>query len=214
MFRASCERSESDSVAPRRCGVATVTTPINTVTGTKRYSLAQLYSLKNGNGYPEGSVCEKLKALNLFHARSRKKTRPAINNIETIISTKRRNRQPPLTRPPNVKEVPRVWFDLPTLLLSNVTSLANKIDELTVTTKSSGPDIVAVTEEWQITPEISTITGYTLFHHLRKNKRGGGVALFCRENLSPSQLHFNFPQGIEVRGSESLQETRRARHPP
>ena len=95
-------------------------------------------------------------------------------------------------------EVPRVWYSLPSLLLSNVTSLTNKMDELIVTVSSTGADIVAVTEAWQIVPEVCMMEEYELFHHLRSERRGGGVALFCRSTLSPSHLPVNVPAGVEA----------------
>ena len=82
-------------------------------------------------------------------------------------------------------EVPCIWYRLPSFLLSNVTTLANKVDELTVTVCVASACIVAITEVWQIVPKVSGIENYQLFHHLRTGWRGGGVVLFCRSALCP-----------------------------
>lgn len=95
-------------------------------------------------------------------------------------------------------EVPRVWYSLPSFLLSNVTSLTNKMDELIVSVRSNCADIVAITEAWQIVPEVCMMQDFQLFHHLRTGRRGGGVALFCRSDLSPSHLHVDVPAGVEA----------------
>lgn len=70
-----------------------------------------------------------------------------------------------------------MWYSLPSFLLSNVTSLANKVDELTVTVREESADIVAITEAWQIVPELCNIENYQLFFHVRTGRRGGGAAL-------------------------------------
>ncbi len=70
-------------------------------------------------------------------------------------------------------EVPRTWYSLPSLLLFNATSLANKMDEVIVTVRSTCADTVAVTEAWQIVPEVCTMQDYQLYHHLRSGRRGG-----------------------------------------
>ena len=162
------------------------------------YPRRLLYNLKTGCGYPPSDVCAKLKLLKLFHVRSRKKCRNPPRSIETIITTRRRVPECPIVRPYQHHEVPRLWYSLPTLLLSNVTSLPNKLEELTITARTVSAGVLAVTEAWQIIPETSTISDYILFHRLRSNKRGGGVALYCHKELSPYQLDVRVPEEVEV----------------
>ena len=50
-----------------------------------------------------------------------------------------------------------MWYDLPSLFLSNVTSLNNKFDEFVTTVKSVSADVVAVTKAWQVVTEMCTI---------------------------------------------------------
>ena len=84
-------------------------------------------------------------------------------------------------------EVPHVWYSLPSLL-SNVTSLRNKGDELTVTVRAASADIVGITEAWQIVPEVCSIENYQLFHHLRTVHRG--EELLCSATVL-SVLHYS-----------------------
>ncbi|XP_063880642.1 uncharacterized protein LOC135111371 isoform X2 [Scylla paramamosain] len=84
-------------------------------------------------------------------------------------------------------EVPRVWYSLPSLLF-NATSLANKMDKLIVMVRSTCVDIVAVTEAWQIVPEVCTMQDYQLYHHLRSGQKWGGSGHFlplCPQPLTP-----------------------------
>ena len=164
---------------------------------TVTYSRAALYTLRKGCGYPDSDVIVKLKEQKLFHARSRKKCRKNPKIIETVITTRRR-RKCPIASSSYIQEIPRLWYSLPTLLLSNVTSLSNKIEELTVTARTVNAGVLAITEAWQIIPETSTISDYILFHRLRTNKRGGGVALYCHKELCPHQLDVRVPDEVEV----------------
>lgn len=161
------------------------------------YTRGALLRLRKGNGYPDGSVIVKLKALNLFHARSHKKRRPASKDMET---KKKLKEKPPSIPPHHAEETPPLDHDLPTLLLTHVASLSGKMEELALTTRSVGADVVAVTvsEACQATPEIPSISDYILFHHPRTNERGGGVALFCRPKLCPAQLQVHAAEGTET----------------
>lgn len=87
---------------------------------------------------------------------------------------------------------------MPSVLLSNVTSLNNKLDEVKTTVKSVNPDIVAISEAWQVIPETCEIENYQLFHYLRTDRRGGGLVLFARESLSPCSLGVETPREIEA----------------
>ena len=111
-------------------------------------------------------------------------------------------------------EVPRLWYSLPSLLMSNVTSLANKMDELIASVRTHCPDIVAITETWQIVPEVCNIQDYQLFHHLRTERRGGGVALYCRSDLPPSHLNIVPPPEWRHYGCGSRPPVTPAPQPP
>lgn len=52
-------------------------------------------------------------------------------------------------------KMPRVWYSFPSLLLSNVTSLINKMEDLIVSVRSTCADNATITEAWQIVSEVS-----------------------------------------------------------
>ncbi|XP_076039158.1 uncharacterized protein LOC143024257 [Oratosquilla oratoria] len=145
------------------------------------------------------SVIQRLKDMKLFRSRGRRggrKITRIVPVITTTTSAKNRKKVKPRSRIHS--EVPRVWYSLPSLLLSNVTSLTNKMEEVIETVRSTGCDMMAITEAWQIVPEMCNIENFVLFHHLRVNRVGGGVALFCRADLNPSHLRVDIPEGVEV----------------
>ncbi len=121
-----------------------------------------------------------------------------MNKKIPVISLKRKAPIPRPVKPYKHFEIPRLWYNLPSLLLSNVTSLNNKLDEVTTTIKSVNPDIVTITEAWQVTPEVCEVENYQLFHHLRTDRRGGGLVLLAKNNLSPTYLNVQVPREIEV----------------
>ena len=67
-----------------------------------------------------------------------------------------------------------------------------------MTVRAASEDIVAITEVWQIVPEVCSIDNYQLFPHLRTGSRGVGAALFCRSALCPSLLSVDVPDGVEA----------------
>lgn len=102
------------------------------------------------------------------------------------ITTTRRRTIPQQVKEYKHYEVLRQWYELPTVLLSNVTSLTNKLEEVITASKSTSADIVEMTEAWQIIPENCGITGYPLFHRLRTEKRSGDLVFYCRSHLQPT----------------------------
>lgn len=46
----------------------------------------------------------------------------------------------------NLSEVSRKWYNHPSLLLSNATSLSNKMEEVTETVRTKGCDVMAITD--------------------------------------------------------------------
>ncbi|MPC89889.1 hypothetical protein E2C01_084852 [Portunus trituberculatus] len=69
--------------------------------------------------------------------------------------------------------------------------------------RSTCADIGAITEAWQIIPEVCMVQDFQLFHHLRSERRGGGVAVYCRSILSLSHLSVDVPPpAVEALGRE------------
>ena len=164
-----------------------------------RYRTSELYKLRRGCGYPPKETIEIMKKHKLFRNRSQRGGRKITRTVPAIAITSDKNKKTVISepRPRILCEVPRVWYNLPSLLLSNVTSLTNKMEEVTELVRSTGCDVMAITEAWQIIPELCKIDNFVFFHHLRVNRRGGGVALFCRDDLSPSHLSVEIPEGVE-----------------
>ena len=131
-----------------------------------QYSRGSLHQLRPGCGLPPSQVLARLKEAGVLHYRGRRAGRNNQRNIPTV-KVKRRGKSPVHTKEYKVIEVPRQWYDLPSFMLSNVTSLCNKVDELSVTVKSLNVSVAAITETWQIVPEVSDIEGYTLHYYLR-----------------------------------------------
>lgn len=87
-------------------------------------------------------MIELLKHLKLFSSRGGKnKVHPIPVHTATM-----RNQKVKVAREYNYIEVLRVWYSLPSFLLSNFTSLPNRVDELTVTVCAVSADTVVITK--------------------------------------------------------------------
>ena len=90
---------------------------------------------------------------------------------------------------------------MPSLLLCNPRSLNNRIDELSAVLDNNTVDVAAITETWftgDQQADLNSICGYNLFSKPRPDRRGGGVALYVRENMNTKLLDVNVPEDIEV----------------
>ena len=71
--------------------------------------------------------------------------------------------------------------------MSNLHSMKNKEDEITVLLENECPDMVALTETWlhsDILDGEFTFDGYQMFRQNRYSKESGGVLLLCRPYLN------------------------------
>lgn len=77
---------------------------------------------------------------------------------------------------------------LPNLLITNVQSIASKVDDFECVLKLNNIDIACVTETWlnkDISSELIDIPDYAVYRHDRSDGRqGGGVACYVRHNVS------------------------------
>jgi exonuclease III len=81
---------------------------------------------------------------------------------------------------------PNKLYFVPSCLLSNVMSLAPKIDEIALTITQQDIDIVFITETWlrqSIPNDPINIKGYQLFRRDRTNRLHGGVCLYVKTVL-------------------------------
>ena len=75
---------------------------------------------------------------------------------------------------------------LPSFGLINTRSLLPKVDELAVLMDNSGMDIVAITESWlhkDIDGNLLSISDYNIHRNDRTFSRGGGVCVYCSQNI-------------------------------
>ena len=84
--------------------------------------------------------------------------------------------------------VPTSQWNVPRLMLSNPTSITNKIDELRTVVRQESSDIVAICESWLHPDMSSDVFGLPGFHppirHDRAGRRGGGVMCYLRNSMS------------------------------
>ena len=92
-------------------------------------------------------------------------------------------------------------YDLPSVLLLNARSLQNKFDDMSVVADINNADLIAITETWfnENTPlQLFSLSNYNLFFKSRKDRVGGGVALYGKQRLNCKQLPVQVPDGLEV----------------
>ena len=68
----------------------------------------------------------------------------------------------------------------------NSQSICNKMDEFRITFKDSKATIIIVSETWcnsKVSDSFLKLPGYKLIRHDRKGKRGGGLAIYIKENI-------------------------------
>ena len=92
-------------------------------------------------------------------------------------------------------------------LYLNIRSIRSNFSELKSIIYSENFDIVALTETFINTDRIDlpteyNIPGYKFFHKDRKNSRGGGVGLYIKEMLHPTEIEIIQDHNIEVLNTE------------
>lgn len=93
----------------------------------------------------------------------------------------------------DAKNIPRkpAILSLPTVFMTNAQSLVNKFEDISAVFELNCVDIAVITESW-FTSNIPThqldIDNYTLFSKSREQKRGGGVAVYVRNELPSSNI--------------------------
>ena len=133
------------------------------------------------------------------------------NTIPTIINQV--ERRPPLSQPreSNAKNLIKIRTvptrkhnipQLPTVFLCNPRSANNKFDELCTVILENDADICGITETWykhDLPAQLVSIPGYALVTKSRVNRIGGGVALYAKHDIYPSQpSNVSVPDDLEV----------------
>ncbi len=80
------------------------------------------------------------------------------------------------------------------VVLINARSIRKKFRELQALVKVKSWDIIGITETWIHSQDRDfigefNIKGYCLFNKDRINKEGGGVLLYIRETLKPTEIN-------------------------
>ena len=81
-------------------------------------------------------------------------------------------------------------YQFPNILCANVRSIANKMDEILTEITDSDVQIAILTEMWlseDIPSDPFSIDGYVLIRNDRFKKRGGGVCIYVKEDISFKQ---------------------------
>lgn len=80
---------------------------------------------------------------------------------------------------------------MPSLLLSNVNRLYNKMDEISIIVTDLMPDIIVFTETWldgTIPDSVVSLSSYSVFRKDRKTGLGGGVIIYARDEMQVVKL--------------------------
>ncbi len=108
----------------------------------------------------------------------------------------------PTPTPPSVENC--TGYSLPGFFLTNTRSLMNKFEELEILlnqTDISPVDVAVITETWQpdeVPNDFLEFDGFNLFSTTRSSQRGGGVAVYLRDNIPVSVLsEVNVPTELE-----------------
>ncbi|CAB4033726.1 Hypothetical predicted protein [Paramuricea clavata] len=85
-------------------------------------------------------------------------------------------------------------FPLPTLLVANVRSIINKIDELELVAQINQVEVICITESWLNTSVVDSMISLSNFIQFRNDRTyscGGGVSIYIKEEIYCRRLeHF------------------------
>jgi len=91
---------------------------------------------------------------------------------------------------------------VPRMFLCNPRSLVNKVDEFQVTLTHHTVDIGVVSETWMSDSLPSSaigLDGFNLYSRHRTNRRGGGVAVYVKDQIPSRQLtEYAVPENVEA----------------
>ena len=130
---------------------------------------------------------------NFINIRTEKVGRHNLINIpiKKTVGTDCTNISPNLLKTPATKDNQRSRFYLPSLLLSNIRSLAPKVDELEMVASLNEVSIICITETW-LTPNIPDsallLPNFFLFLNDREFSTGGGVCTYVSCDITCKRL--------------------------
>ena len=88
--------------------------------------------------------------------------------------------------------------------MTNIQSLKSKLDELAIVLSNEAPELVCLTETWlssEIESNLVNIKGFTLVRNDRHGKRGGGTAIYVRDDFVFDALNSQGYFNLEAEGT-------------
>ncbi|XP_041471219.1 uncharacterized protein LOC121420623 [Lytechinus variegatus] len=173
------------------------------------YTREQLLSLRNTTMKPLEPVRKISKELGITRQKRGKRAGRRVHRpIKSWISYRKNQiRNIPLRSNANLRFVQRVVDtrcekNYPSIMLTNVRSMNRKFDELCATISHYNADIIGVTETWfsdSNPASANAIQDFNLFHRDRTAQRGGGIALYARDDLEPETYELDLvPPHLEI----------------
>ena len=96
---------------------------------------------------------------------------------------------------------------IPTILVSNIRSLAPKIDELECVSNMNNADVLCITESWlseEISDNYIQLANFNLFRKDR-HTRGSGVAIYVKSSIQCKTVYVDdFPDQSYLPSPSSL----------
>ena len=126
---------------------------------------------------------------------------PSLIRERKLIRDNKRHIDKTNLKPVTLLKANDLLYYIPRMLLSNVRSVNNKIDEIAVIANENKVDLIALTETWtdeNTSPDFLSINGFVLFSKSRTERRGGGVALYVNDCFNPRILPVIIPNEIEA----------------
>ena len=87
---------------------------------------------------------------------------------------------------------------VPAIFLTNPTSLNNKVDELYANILKFAPDVVCISEVWQLDNSKAQLPGFNFFQRPRLHRRGGGVGCYVNQRIPVKLLSYLQPDEEDV----------------
>ena len=179
------------------------TTSCSTIRSTARifnYSRRELFALKKHRSLLNPDLVSNLKELGLFRTLGSRggqnlnydKRNSLIPVVISICARQIRIQKARTRNIMNLKGIPkRKFYQIPSVLSTNVRSVTNKINELHQVALLNRIDAICVTESW-LKPDIPdssvSLPNYNIFRKDRVSTEGGGVCIFLNSKFPCNRL--------------------------
>ena len=119
----------------------------------------------------------------------------------TNTTFKSRNFNNLITIPTKTQTEGSNYLHVPSFIVSNVMSLAPKIDEIRETVRNTNVDLICITESWlkdHIDNNVIAISGYNVIRRDRSNAEHGGVCMYIKDFIQFKTLEDLMNDQFEV----------------